>query len=123
METTSQTPRTDAQFNGREYLPAEPLVTASFARQLEAELNDAKAGNDELLERLRERTESHLAASARDIQDNQRLRVENEAMRDAIKEAQSAVSAFLGFHSDHLSNAQVASLSETLTKLQPFIKP
>jgi polyhydroxyalkanoate synthesis regulator phasin len=45
------------------------------------------------------------------------------AMRDAIKEAQSAVSAFLGFHSDHLSNAQVASLSETLSKLQPFIKP
>jgi hypothetical protein len=47
---------------------------------------------------------------------------ENAEMRAAIKEAQCAVSAFLGFHSGHLSNAQVASLSETLTKLQPFLK-
>ena len=39
----SATPRTDAQFHGREYLPAEPLVTASFAHQLETELNESKA--------------------------------------------------------------------------------
>ena len=34
---TSKTPKTDAQFYGREYLPAEPLVTARFARKLELE--------------------------------------------------------------------------------------
>lgn len=37
----SNTPRTESQFYGREYLPAEPLVTAEFARTLERELNSA----------------------------------------------------------------------------------
>ena len=46
----SDTPRTDAQFYGRKYLPAEPLVTADFARQLERELNTAK----EILREIRD---------------------------------------------------------------------
>ena len=46
----SDTPRTDAQFYGREYLPAEPLVTADFARKLERELNAAKSIIADLLE-------------------------------------------------------------------------
>lgn len=55
----SDTPRTDAQFIGREYLPAEPLVTAKFARELERELNEANDRIRELeseLEQCRQKT-------------------------------------------------------------------
>lgn len=107
----SRTPRTDEFFKYRRTI-SENL---DFARQLETELNDAKealsgrtvscsncnesarqiaelkADNTGLLERLRERTESHLAASARDVQDNQRLRVENTALREIIKRARDMI--------------------------------
>jgi hypothetical protein len=75
----SDTPRTDeAQFGtGR--------VSVDFARQLERELNAALAANAELLERLRERTESHLAASARDVQTIQQQAVMLERLAAALK--------------------------------------
>lgn len=49
------------------------------------------------------------------------LKRENEAMREALKDSQSAISAFLCFYSDHLTNEQVAPLSETLDKLRHFL--
>ena len=49
---------------------------ADFSRQLERELAASQAGQAELLERLEERTQSHLLASARDVQTIQRQAVE-----------------------------------------------
>lgn len=48
-------------------------------------------------------------------------RAENEAMREVIKEASSHLSAFLGFYSDSLTLPQMRSLSECISKLQPFL--
>ena len=56
-----------------------------FARQLERERDVALADNAELLERLRERTESHLAASARDVQTIQQQAVMLERLAAALK--------------------------------------
>lgn len=49
-----------------------------------AEINKLRADNAELLERLRERTESHLAASARDVATIQRQAVELGKQQDDI---------------------------------------
>lgn len=51
----------------------------------------------------------------------ERLEKENEAMREAIKEASLQVSAFLGFYSDTLTLPQMRSLSECINKLQSFL--
>ena len=40
-------------------------------------------------------------------------------LNERLKDAHSAVSAFLGFHSDRLTNAQAKALFETLLKLKP----
>lgn len=50
-------------------------------------------------------------------------RRENEAMRAAIKAASGHLAGFLGFHSDELTNAQVRSIFDCITSLQPFAKP
>jgi hypothetical protein len=50
------------------------------------------------------------------------LRNEITAMQEAMKDAQSAISAFLGFHSDKLTLPQMRSLADTMSKLQPFLK-
>ena len=50
-----------------------------------SELAKMRADNAELLERLRERTESHLAASARDVQTIQRQAVMLERLAAALK--------------------------------------
>ena len=50
------------------------------------------------------------------------LRNEMTSMREAIKDAQSAISAFLGFHSDKLTLPQMRSLADTMSKLQHFLK-
>lgn len=50
------------------------------AEQIRIERDEALAANAELLERLRERTESHLAASARDVQTIQRQAVMMERL-------------------------------------------
>jgi hypothetical protein len=47
-----------------------------FARQLERELAACQAGQAELLARLEDRTQSHLVASARDVQTIQQQAVE-----------------------------------------------
>lgn len=91
------TPETDAVYppeiidlefkaQGREFGWGTIHDMRECCRKLERERDEARASNAELLERLRERTESHIAASARDVQDNQRLRVENDAMRKAISQ-------------------------------------
>lgn len=41
----------------------------------------------------------------------------------ALADAASHLSGFLGFYADGLSMDQVRALSATLTKLQPFLKP
>lgn len=51
----------------------------------------------------------------------ERLEKENMAMREAIKEASSHLSAFLGFYSDSLTISKMRFLSNGLTKLQPFL--
>ena len=68
------TPRTDEILNGP--YGAEWTGFPGFARQLERELAASQAGQAELLARLQERTESHLSASARDVQTIQRQTVE-----------------------------------------------
>jgi hypothetical protein len=50
------------------------------------------------------------------------LRNEITSMREAIKEAQCTISAFLGFHSDKLTLPQMRSLADTMSKLQHFLK-
>jgi len=84
----SDTPRTDsAQCEGLLRGNAVPthVVHVTFARQLERERDAALAANAELLERLRERTESHLAASARDVQTIQQQSVMLERLAAALK--------------------------------------
>lgn len=51
------------------------------------------------------------------------LERERDAARQAIAEAASHLSGFLGFHSDCLSLEQVRALSATLAKLKPFTTP
>jgi|688.fasta_scaffold126817_1 hypothetical protein len=65
------------------------IVLADFARQLERERDAALAANAELLERLRERTESHLAASARDVQTIQRQAVEIDRLKAVLADIYS----------------------------------
>jgi hypothetical protein len=82
----SDTPRTDAAVqvyyeSGQSFAVVEP----ELSRQLERELNAALAANAELLERLRERTESHLAASARDVQTIQQQAVMLERLAAALR--------------------------------------
>jgi len=79
----SNTPRTDAFIFGG--LIKDEWNWRHFARKLERELNAALAANAELLERLRERTESHLAASARDVQTIQQQAVMLERLAAALK--------------------------------------
>ena len=57
--------------------------------KLERELNSALAANAELLERLRERTESHLAASARDVQTIQQQAVEIDRLKAMLADIYS----------------------------------
>lgn len=72
------------------------------------------------------RTDENLAQAwmARDMRAKcKELERELNAAKSALKDCECAISAFLGFHSDYLSNTQVATLSETLAKLKPFINP
>lgn len=57
-----------------------------FARKLERERDAALAANAELLERLAEARESHLHASARDVQTIQRQAILLERLAGALKE-------------------------------------
>ena len=50
-----------------------------------------------------------------------RLERERDATRQAMAEAASHLSGFLGFHADGLSLDQVRALSATLDKLKPSI--
>jgi chromatin segregation and condensation protein Rec8/ScpA/Scc1 (kleisin family) len=53
-----------------------------------SELAKMRADNAELLERLRERTESHLAASARDVQTIQQQAVEIDRLKNILNHGQ-----------------------------------
>jgi hypothetical protein len=57
--------------------------------KLERERDAALAANAELLERLRERTESHLAASARDVQTIQQQAVEIDRLKSVLADIYS----------------------------------
>jgi len=69
----SDTPRTD---ESRGYYGYDDACPAYDMQKLERELAASQAGQAELLARLEERTQSHLAASARDVQTIQRQAVE-----------------------------------------------
>jgi hypothetical protein len=58
------------------------------AEQIRIERDAALAANAELLERLRERTESHLAASARDVQTIQQQAVEIDRLKNILNHGQ-----------------------------------
>jgi hypothetical protein len=72
------TPETDGMtfFAQPGMMPPYNTVSSEFARERDAAL----AANAELLERLRERTDSHLAASARDVQTIQQQAVMMERL-------------------------------------------
>jgi hypothetical protein len=75
----SDTPRTDAAILTEPFQVRTlnfEVVTVDFASQLERELAASQAGQAELLARLEERTQSHLHASARDVQTIQQQAVE-----------------------------------------------
>jgi hypothetical protein len=78
----SDTPRTDEVLEG--YDAARSIMLEKLAKELECELNAALAANDELIVRLRERTESHLAASARDVQVIQQQSILLEKLERAL---------------------------------------
>ena len=81
----NDTPRTDeAAFVAQTGIRKHDVVTIAFSETLERELNAALAANAELLERLRERTESHLAASARDVQTIQSKAIMLKRLADAL---------------------------------------
>ena len=113
----SDTPRTDeAAFVAQTGIRKHDVVTIAFSETLERELNEANkelyqkyiefdalfdeaeqirierdaalAANAELLERLRERTESHLAASARDVQTIQQQAVEIDRLKNILNHGQ-----------------------------------
>jgi hypothetical protein len=65
-----------------------PFVWVRLSKGIERELNAALAANAELLERLRERTESHLAASARDVQTIQQQAVEIDRLKNILNHGQ-----------------------------------
>ena len=113
----SDTPRCDQHVsNWRNLAPGE-VSTMEFARQLERELNAAKAA-------LSGRTVSCSNCNA--------LAAENAAMREAIKEAHAAlddcVTRLVGWHG--LYEGQLGKDDrdaftkgdKALTKLQPFLK-
>jgi len=66
-----------------------PFVWVRLSKGIERELNAALAANAELLERLRERTESHLAASARDVQTIQRQAVKIDRLKSVLADIYS----------------------------------
>ena len=76
----SDTPRTEAQFYGREYLPAEPLVTANFARQLERELTHANTA----AANWQEATIAHL-------KDKDQLRADVTELNERLMERQATL--------------------------------
>lgn len=63
------------------------LVRKTEYDRLKWELEETKTANAELLDRLREARESHLAASARDVQTIQRQAVLLAKLRDAAANA------------------------------------
>ena len=83
------TPETDAfinrMFHDREH---ELTELYNFTMGLERERDAALAANVEILERLRERTESHLAASARDVQTIQQQAVEIDRLKNILNHGQ-----------------------------------
>jgi F0F1-type ATP synthase membrane subunit b/b' len=74
----SNTPRTDAYIGDQDgtYMTEGEIAVCDFARQLERELAACQAGQAELLARLEDRTQSHLVASARDVQTIQQQAVD-----------------------------------------------
>jgi len=85
-----------------------------------SELDKTLADNAELLERLEERTQSHLRASARDVQTIQQQAVELSAARDLIQEAYDALIKVVR---DGVSSWDtVKAVKNSISKLQPFLK-
>jgi hypothetical protein len=80
------TPETDGMtfFPQPGMMPPYCTVSSEFARKLERERDAALTANAELLERLRERTEAHLAASARDVQTIQQQAVEIDRLKSLL---------------------------------------
>ncbi len=117
----SDTPRTDAYIGEQDgtYMTEGEIAMCNFARQLERELAGLHADNAELIDRLREARESHLHASARDVQTIQRQSVEiakwqamASNMEDSLLAIKEAIE--LVFWSTFDGNEQVAATAETL---------
>lgn len=131
----SDTPRTEAEIlvltQGLCHIE---VVTALYARQLERELNTARfhlvgmeaiesglrADIDELLERLRERTEAHLAASARGVQTIQQQSLELDSMKRTIQDVEKILQSIVcnDIFEDTMRNHALLAVS----KLQPSLK-
>lgn len=135
METTSQTPRTDANADIEEhgpFSPAREMVHASFARQLETELNEAK-------EALSGRTVScsncnafadqlhRICKDGFDMQDTIGLEPADdyvlrqvEKMRDAMRQLYDMTEGYADGAPDASPHDRLCN--EVAAKLQPFIK-
>lgn len=83
----------------------------TFARQLERELAGLRADNAELIDRLREARESHLHASARDVQTIQQQAVLLAKLRDAAANA-----GCLGWFLAAYASAKTGSLPDPLAE-------
>ena len=76
-------------------------VIAERASRYAAELTKLRADNAELLSRLEERTQSHLAASARDVQTIQQQSVLLDRLATALKDCKSrAMDKSIETHAD-----------------------
>jgi hypothetical protein len=136
----TDTPETDAE-TARMAFAGEEKVTSDFARKLERERDEARSqlyrickqgfdnqdtiglepADDYVLRKLAELREALSGRTVSCSQCNELART-IEGMREAMKDAQSAISAFLGFHSDKLTLPQMRSLADTMSKLKPFLK-
>lgn len=80
-------------------------------KQLEHELAASQAGQAELLARLEERTESHLAASARDVQTIQRQAVEISKWQSLAEMLAQLVRSALRCQSDKWNDISATTLA------------
>lgn len=123
----SDTPRTDANVSITTKEGCE-TIAPDFARQLERELNDAraelahwKANHDNQV-----KIKSTLIQRP-DLGDRapriQKLIEENETMREAIREAHEAIQYILEDSVTFLRNSNIEKAQSALTKLHPYTEP
>lgn len=120
---TRPTPETDAHTG---YFGIDSAVNADFARQLERERDEAREALTTMAKLNRSISESR-KAHEKNFRRSEVLQLEAakkiEEMRVAIQDAHLALSEVMSRSTPYVQSRHVVRMSESLSKLQPLLKP